>query len=479
MRDTLRARMGWLHGWVGFLAGIPLFLIFITGTISVFDVELGRWMEPEIAPRPLVAPTPQALEKVGAAWAGLRSPTVTPFLNLPFARDPVIRLLHYDGHEFVGPAFDPRTGAALNARPTVGREFFYTLHFTLRLGRDRGRQVVSLLGLALLVTLGSGILIHLRSLLPDLLLFRPFAAHARAWMDAHVLAGVLFLPFLLTMALTGVIIHAGSIFPEGPHDRHGHARPAQRLPPLPPVAPLISRGEAEFGAGKLGFLLLNPDGISVVRADGASFLLTRDEARFAYGDGRFLGVTRHDGTIAQTKQVFDGVHFARWAPPGLRWLYFLSGAAGTALIAAGLVLFLMRYRRHHAQAWIFRLAEALTLAATTGFTAAALGLLWLNRLVPARLADRIAWETDGFFALWLFALLHALASALTGRARRGWRQQLGWIAALGAALPLLDLATRPGWTRHLGANAFIAVDGVALALAAAAFLTQRRLREAA
>ncbi|WP_180537865.1 PepSY domain-containing protein, partial [Acetobacter orientalis] len=45
--------MGWLHSWLGLLAGLVLTCIFATGTLSVFDTEITHWMQPEI---PLTAP---------------------------------------------------------------------------------------------------------------------------------------------------------------------------------------------------------------------------------------------------------------------------------------------------------------------------------------------------------------------------------------------------------------------------------------
>ncbi|MCE2563589.1 PepSY domain-containing protein [Komagataeibacter sp. FNDCF1] len=479
MRDTLRLRMGWLHAWVGFMAGILLLVVFAGGTLAVFDTEITRWMQPENLRLPgNTQPTPTALEAARHDLEALRAGGEFPFLSLPSARDPMLRLLHYDGHEFIGPALDPLDGQAVAVRQTVGGQLFYNLHFTLWLGHDWGRRVVDGLGLAMIVATLSGVIIHLRALLPDLVVFRPFASRARAWLDVHVVIGVFFLPFIVGMAYTGVVIHSAAILPDG--------APAHRRPPaaradvkaavaLPPLAPILNRAAQEFGTGQTGFFLFNPNYISAARSDGAGFRLTRDEAEFRYDDGMFLRTLRHDRAMEIVAQGIRGFHYARWTPPGLRWLYFLSGLGGTVLIASGLVLFLMRHRRRHGDTIGFRMAEAVATAVIVGFPVATLGLFWANRLLPATLPTRLAWEGDIFVGIWLASMLHACAEALARRPVGAWRWQLRGVVLLGMALPVMDILTRPGWAGVLGNNVFCAVDGCALGVGAAAMIISRRL----
>ncbi len=47
MGPTFRASMHWLHTWAGVILGRLLFAIFRTGTLSVFDREIDRWMMPD------------------------------------------------------------------------------------------------------------------------------------------------------------------------------------------------------------------------------------------------------------------------------------------------------------------------------------------------------------------------------------------------------------------------------------------------
>lgn len=103
MRDIQRLRMGWLHAWVGFVGGLVLVVVFTAGTLALFDTEITRWMQPELASLPAVAMTGEALDRAGERVRALRETGVVAFVNLPSARDPVLRILHYDGHAFIGP----------------------------------------------------------------------------------------------------------------------------------------------------------------------------------------------------------------------------------------------------------------------------------------------------------------------------------------------------------------------------------------
>ncbi|AQS87169.1 putative iron-regulated membrane protein [Neoasaia chiangmaiensis NBRC 101099] len=475
MRDNLRTRMGWLHGWVGFIAGLPLTIIFAAGTLSTFDIEIGRWMQPEIQLPFGVHPSPGVLSHAENMLWSLHRQGVIAFLNLPSPRDPALRILHYDGQEFVGPALDPRSGQVVPARETVGGNFFYNLHFTLLAGHDWGRRIVDTLGLAMLVAIGSGIVIHWRSIIPDIVLFRPFAARPRAWMDAHILAGVLFLPFITATAYTGVVVHSGAILPDGGVRKDTLSAQSSAPENLPPLAPMIIEAERVLGDGKTGFILFGPDAIHVVQGDFTRFYLTRDEVAFDYRDGHLLHITRHGGAIARSQQAFRGLHYIRWAPLPIRWLYFLAGLTGAIMMASGLVLFLMRYRRQHGGEWTFHLAEGLTMAVVLGFPVATLSLFWLNRLLPPFLPHRALAEFHATLDIWLFTAVHAFAFSLSGHAGRAWRQQAATLGMLAVTLPLLDLSTRDhGWTLP-ASSPFIAVDTLAFLVGILAWHLYRRL----
>ena len=68
---------------------------------------------------------------------------------------------------------------------------------------------------------------------------------------------------------------------------------------------------------------------------------------------------------------------------------------------------------------------------------------WLNRLLPAALAQRAGMEVNGFFIAWGVCA----GAALLWPAKAMWRWQLALGGTLFAALPLLNLATKPAGAR--------------------------------
>ena len=47
MLSSIRDSLTWLHTWGGVFLGSVLFAVFWMGTLSVFDREIDRWMNPE------------------------------------------------------------------------------------------------------------------------------------------------------------------------------------------------------------------------------------------------------------------------------------------------------------------------------------------------------------------------------------------------------------------------------------------------
>src|SRR5690606_2448933 len=97
---------------------------------------------------------------------------------------------------------------------------------------------------------------------------------------------------------------------------------------------------------------------------------------------------------------------ARFADATVRWLLFGSGLLGTAMIAAGLVLWTAKRRAERTTApgraaapWL-GVADRLNVAVLCGFLIAVVVYFLANRTLPADFPDRGAWETRSFLAAW-------------------------------------------------------------------------------
>jgi hypothetical protein len=146
----------------------------------------------------------------------------------------------------------------------------------------------------------------------------------------------------------------------------------------------------------------------------------------------------------QTRGVMYGLHVGRFADPLLRALFFLSGLAGCAMVATGLLMWAVKERPKHLKVrqdgkvgFGLRLVDGLNVAGIAGLLLAMPVLFWANRLLPSGGAGRADLEIACFFTAWGIAALAGLAWPT----RPMWRVQLAIGGLLFAALPLLNAAT--------------------------------------
>jgi len=174
-----------LHSWAGLVFGSLLFVVFLTGTLTVFDNEITNWMQ-----------QPEHRGVSPAAVDGARAPAfVSQLVNrgegYPNGRPPVVKVKIQKYRTFSGQTIDPETGEIVTYRDTQGGDFFYHFHHGLLLGSP-GAWIVGTGGMAMLVTLLTGLGIHRRGL-KDVLDLRWSFSHQRAWLDAHNFTGILVL----------------------------------------------------------------------------------------------------------------------------------------------------------------------------------------------------------------------------------------------------------------------------------------------
>jgi len=446
--------MTWLHTWAGLLLGWVLFAMFLTGTAAYYRWETTRWMQPEL----------QGGAGAGsaAALALARLESAAPdspqwFVDLPDARNRAVRLLwRVPGPErrFTQESLDPAGGGVSPARDTLGGDFLYRFHFQFHLPPLWGRWLAGLAAMFMLTALATGVIAH-RRFFADFFTFRPGLPGLRSWLDFHNLAGVLSLPFCLMIAYSGLVILSALYMPWGRLALGGPSgRPAGVRSPVSeqwiPTAPLEPMLRAAAEAWREPGPVLRRIEITGRGTPACTVTLVQDQggALSIHSPARlrFNGVTGERlATPAQVQGIggalhgtLYGMHLARFASPFLRALLFLLGLLSSALIGTGLVLWtLKRRRRGEAAGPGLSLVERLNLATLAGLPLAIAAFFWANRLLPAALATRSAWEVRVFFIAWMAALFHALLRPNT----QGWREQLGVGALLYLLLPLLDCAT--------------------------------------
>jgi len=500
MKDGFRPRMNSLHTWAGLVLSALLFAIFWTGTLSVFDKEIDRWMMPEtrlrgIATAPRLSvdrdirPLLPNASQGATAWTIVFPNERTPFLSLSYNSAA--------SHVAARKRFHPSTLEPLPPAQTRGASnFIYPFHHNLTLRQNGiGAWLVGIASMGMLCLLISGVVIH-RKLFAEFFTLRLLRSFGRANLDVHNLSGVVLLPFTLVITLSGLIVAHLIYFPTAPDTIYAGAkqsavqtsRPsAATLPVGPPRAGsrnsaarqqftsqgqglirpprggqaaemvsldrMVAQAEREFGEGSVASIRVNypgdTGGVAAIRRTTADTVIERAASK------RFFVATGEAApafVVTPTKNVWSfigGMHYVHFNHWLLRWLYFLGGMGACAMIATGLMHWTQaRNKGSRAARLNVALMNAMSTGAVTGLIVATGAFLLVNRCLNSRgqwlgMASRDI-EVNAFYGVWLLCAVHAVMWVLWRR-RHGylaaWAQQCWAIAAITLAAVAVNAVT--------------------------------------
>ncbi|OUM73616.1 PepSY-associated TM helix domain-containing protein [Pseudomonas caspiana] len=473
--------MSWLHTWCGLVCGWLLCAIFLTGTLSVFREPITRWMEAQ----PLVVKDSSAVSDGTSAARYAERYLVehasgARFWRVEFPQYPgqALQLAWRSGSTLQQVSLSAETGEILPigiARKTEGGRHFMSFHYMLHLP-VLGFWLVGWLTVGMLVALVSGVVIH-RRIFQDFFTFRANKG-LRSWLDAHNATAVMTLPFLLMIAYTGLAIFYTSYMPwplqtaygSGPNaysqfqsELSGEAasvgEPNNAATDWPS---LLRQAQTSTGQDARMLLVQNPGTQkATVRVMGRhdeahpSQTLFTPQASVLF-DGVTGATLQVQKPLPETMSLGDQIygvlrslHFAEFGGWGMKWLYFVSGMLGMAMMATGTLLFTIKRRNKSqkefgaATARVYRCIEAFNVASIAGIGVACIGYFYANRFISADILDRATWEIRSFLLIWLATLVHALFRP----AKKAWTEQLVCAAVLCICLPAVNFCTTG---QHIG-----------------------------
>ncbi|WP_110946922.1 PepSY-associated TM helix domain-containing protein [Pseudomonas bohemica] len=463
MKEGFRQAMAWLHTWAGLIFGWLLFAIFLTGTLSYFKNEISQWTQPELVPHQVTE-----VDSVNRAQRWLQENAGDAkrwFITLPDERSPALGLSWAKARGgFERKSLDALSGTPVQARESMGGEFFYRFHFQLQMPYPWGRWLASLSAMVMFVALVSGIITH-KKIFKEFFTFRPRKGQ-RTWLDGHNAVAVLVLPFHLMITYSSLVIFMTMIMPVSILTTYGGntqaffddlfpafktAPASTETAPLAPIAPMFEVAAEKWPGSRIGLITVNNPGkanASVTLTPSGADHIPNISGTTLMFDG-VSGALKDESTMSAASLMLAGglygLHMGHFAGPLLRWLYFLAGIGGTAMIGTGLVIWLGKRKLKHAKAGVLpfelRLVEMLNVASMSGLMLAVVSFFWANRLLPVSFAGRSDWEVRTFFCMWGLALLHAFVRVFFREGRSAWREQLTLAASLYCALPVLDLLT--------------------------------------
>nr|WP_281439571.1 PepSY-associated TM helix domain-containing protein [Achromobacter xylosoxidans] len=450
----LRRAVSISHHWMGAMLGGVLFVICLSGALSVLKPELRSW---EMPAEGQLAQAPIGLDDLLAkALAAFPEADSLQFDSPEAGPGPWHVRPMRSQQRWAGPA------PTLSVPPVPAVHGDLTgivtrLHNTFFAGFP-GRVFVSLFGFALGALVVGGVVLHPRQE-GTLWRLRLGAGLRTAAYDAHRLFGLWLAPLLLLIAVTGVFSGLGALAtvqlaPLAFPDKPGQVMQALMQPYARPAsghrAPMASMDEL-----MLRHHQMNPDfrvqGISIHHwGDAHAYATLRGTRRWQLSTAIFeryhyaladLSLLRHDsaarqGPFTQGFIAIQPLHFARYADAASRWLHALAGLAGAVLAASGTWLWLKRHASDRSaqslRPWLNGMTLGLVLACSAMFA--------ITALTPDSWPSRERWQAMGFGLTWAGALICCL---LPGK----WRARLPTTllrlaAALLAVAAAASLATQ-------------------------------------
>ncbi len=341
------------HKILGLAVCALLYLICLSGTMTVFYLDLQRW---EAGRAPDAVFTPQG---VAAALTDARAyqPKGTTALTASTPTHDAPRLTV--GAGAVHRAYDS-AGRYAGPAETPATDGLTALHYDLHLPVV-GLTVVGLGGIAIAALLIGGLLAHPR-IFKDAFLWRPRAGARLNRSDLHNRMGVWASPFHLAIAVTGaliglaqiVVLVAGLSFYKGDTTAAGVPLFGDQT---------VKTAEGRMGPAELatafrtlkqGFSDAEPNYVSLnnLGSDHESLTVWADiPDRLAYGeafefDGKGHLVARHhltDGSLG--KQAYASLyrlHFGSFGGIWVRWAYTALGMGLTLLCTTGMDIWLLK-----------------------------------------------------------------------------------------------------------------------------------------
>ncbi len=428
------------HTAVGVLIGPLLLIIFVTACFVPVQEYLTGWSEPFLR-------------------AGAQGPGYAHVFD-PVGDAPVDALhLHLlgDAGGLVELELEPPEGSGLEEttlwvdgstgewRPQVSEVVheIYNLHFFYQV--PGGIYVAGLVGLTLCGALLSGILVHLRDLVPHFgrLRKRPVRARRADW---HTLLGTLLAPWLLILAITGAMLglanlYVGSHVPTAMDGdvreawRHmGYGWPESEGDAVPGHVPDLDRTIARAREVLPG---LEPHWMGFERPGAEDAVVN------VYGHlpgvpalGAHVGMVEATGEVLQVNDPDTdppggtvnrwgiALHFGDWGGTFVRLAYIAIALASVGLSLFGMVVWRSRNRKGR----FARAVEVLTVVCSVGLLTAIGAALASSQLLPLVMDDSGWWQTAVLFGGWLLTvpvawavpasratdwLLHAAATVFT------------------------------------------------------------------
>jgi uncharacterized iron-regulated membrane protein len=381
------------HSILGIAFAAVIYLLCLTGSLSVFERDFDRWEQPAA---PIVTSvSPVAVDRAVTTVLPHIDPDAALYVTMPSPDMPRLTLTgdrKGEDHSWIADA-QGRIAADQTAPWT---DFLTTLHTELHLPGTWGRFIVGLAGVALLSSLISGTLAHPR-IVRDAFHLRLGGSRRLQEADLHNRIGVWALPFHVVVSLTGallglstIIVGTLAILLFGGDTAKVYAlllpptpKADTRTAPPPDIATILATVSLRAPEAEVKVITIQHAGrrdASVQISAGRPSLLAMQDS-FSFDAAGRVVAEKHRGELNLGERILGSLgplHFGWFGGVAVRIAYGLLGIGLCVVTASGISIWLARRRDkgrpapHWERVWAAIIwGQPVTLAATATLVTAA------------------------------------------------------------------------------------------------------------
>ena len=363
-----------LHSWAGLVTGLLMFIVCFSGAVVVFKNEIDLWANPSLAQLPR-SDKPASLDAVLLQLQARYPGATVDTIALPDAVNPGYFASVRERGAAAGTrtkiALRSDTGAVVGPVDSQLGQYLRMLHVFLFFGP---RWIVGFLGVAMLVLIATGIVIH-RKILAELFTQRWGRSFRVVMSDLHKSAGIWGLGFHILIAATGAWMGLAPLFEQGykyvtsaasPTAASATAaKPARKAGseatapvPMQSLDTLYATAQRAVPGLTARYVSLRRWGTNAAEAGFTGNLsdhlasTARVEIDAATGVPKKVHDPRTAGFWSQVNGLMEPLHFGDFGGLALKWLYFLLGMTPAFLSISGTLIWFdaRQQRRREAKA---------------------------------------------------------------------------------------------------------------------------------
>ncbi len=363
-------RLFTLHSWAGIVTGLLLFIVCFSGAVVVFKNEIDLWANPSLAKLPR-SEKPASLDAVLTQLQTRYPGATVETIALPDAVNPsyfaFVRERGAPASTRTKVALRSDTGTVVGPVDSQLGQYLRMLHVFLFFGP---RWIVGFLGVAMLVLIATGIVIH-RKILAELFTQRWGRSFRVVMSDLHKSAGIWGLGFHILIAATGAWMGLAPLFEQGTkyltapsaltaavktaRKAAGDAAEPVRMQSLDALYATAQQAVPGLEARYVSMRRWGTDTAEAGFTGNLSNHLAstaRVDINAATGVPKKVHDPRTAGLWSLVNGLMEPLHFGDFGGLTLKWLYFFLGMTPAFLSISGTLIWLdaRQQRRREAQA---------------------------------------------------------------------------------------------------------------------------------